>query len=194
MTAPVTTKPPAVRPLRADAQRNHDRIVAAARAAFRESGVDVQMDEIARRAEVGVGTLYRHFPTKDALVAELGRQKMNDRIAGLDLALASDDPWLGLVTVLTNAGREMARDAGFREVFGAVGTPGWCPGEVADCRSRQSELLRRLKAAGAIRPDLTVNDVQAMMCGLAAAIEGGGKWRLHVDMMLAGMRPQPSRE
>ena len=48
---------------------------------------------------------------------------------------------------------------------------------------------RRLQAAGEIRPDLTVDDVQAMMCGLAAAIQGGGKWQLHVDMMLAGMRP-----
>ena len=189
MTAPVRTGPPTVRPLRADAQRNHDRIVSAAREAFRESGVEVQMEAIARRADVGVGTLYRHFPTKDALIAELGRQKMDDRIAELDTALAAADPWQGLVTVLTNAGRAMARDAGLREVFGSVGTAGWCPGEVADCRARQAELLRRLKAADAVRADLTVNDVQAMMCGLAAAIEGGGKWRLHVDMMLAGMRP-----
>ena len=191
MAAPVTTAP-TVRPLRADAQRNHERIVAAAREAFRESGLDVQMDDIARRADVGVGTVYRHFPTKDALIAELGRQKMNERIAELDAALAVGDPWEGLVAVLTHAGRAMARDAGLREVFGAVGMAG-CPGEMADCRARQAELLRRLKAAGAIRGDLTVNDVQAMMCGLAAAIEGGGKWRLHVDMMLAGMRPTPER-
>ena len=186
------TEPAAARPLRADAQRNHDRIVSAARDAFRESGVDVQMDEIARRADVGVGTLYRHFPTKDALIAELGRQKMNDRIAELDIALESGDPWAALVGVLQNAGRAMAEDTGLREVFAAVGTTGWCPSEVADCRNRQAELLRRLQAAGEIRGDLTVDDIQAMMRGLAAAIQGGGKWQLHVDMMLAGMRPTPA--
>jgi AcrR family transcriptional regulator len=189
MTAPVITSPTGAKPLRADAQRNHDRIVAAARDAFRENGVDVQMDDIARRAELGVGTLYRHFPTKDALIEELGRQKMNDRIAELDIALSSDDPWTAIVSILQNAGRAMAQDAGLRKVFASTGTVGWCPSEVADCRDRQAELLRRLKDVGAIRADLTVNDVQAKMCGLAAAIEGGGKWRLHVDMMLAGMRP-----
>lgn len=189
MTSPVITGSTAVKPLRADAQRNHGRIVAAARDAFRESGVEVQMDDIAHRAEVGVGTLYRHFPTKEALITELGRQKMHERIAELDMALAAPNPWDGLVAVLTHAAEAMATDTGMREVFGSVGNVGWCPGEVADCRARQAELLVRLKAAGAIRSDLTVNDVQAMMCGLAAAIEGGGNWRLHVDMLLAGMRP-----
>ena len=188
MTAAVTTDLPAIRPLRADAQRNRDRIVAAAREAFRESGLDVQMDDIARRADVGVGTLYRHFPTKDALIAELGRQKMNDRIAELDAALAAEDPWEGFVTVLHHAGRAMAQDAGLREVFGPAGTAG-CPGEVADCKARQAELLRRLKAAGAIRADVSGNDIQAMLYGLAAAIQSGGKWRLHVEMMIAGLRP-----
>jgi AcrR family transcriptional regulator len=186
---PTATDAPAVRPLRADAQRNRDRIVAAARQAFGKSGADVQMDDIARLADVGVGTLYRHFPTKDALITELGRQKMQDRIAELDAALANDDPWQGFVTVVQHTARAMASDVGLREVFGSVGTTVGCPGEVADCRSRQAELLRRLKAAGAIRADLTVNDIQAMFCGLAAAIESGGKWRLHVDMMLAGLRP-----
>lgn len=188
MTAPVIAAPPGIKPLRADAQRNHARIVLAARDAFRESGVDVQMDDIARRAEVGVGTLYRHFPTKEALIAELGRHKMQERIGELDRALDSGDPWAALVTVMQNAGRAMSQDAGLREVFGVAGTVG-CPGEVADCRTLQAELLRRLQAAGQVRSDLTVDDIQAMMCGLAAAIHGGGNWRLHVDMMLAGMRP-----
>src|SRR5688500_11879465 len=179
MTSPVITERTGTQPLRADAQRNHVRIVLAARDAFRESGVDVQMDDIARRAEVGVGTLYRHFPTKEALIAELGRHKMQERIAELDRALDSADPWSALVAMMQHAGRAMAQDAGLREVFGAAGTAG-CPGEVADCRSRQAELLRRLQAAGQVRSDLTVDDVQAMMCGLAAAIHGGGNWRLHV--------------
>ena len=148
------------------------------------------MDDIARRADVGVGTLYRHFPTKEALITELGRHKMQDRIAELDAALAADDPWarVGHRAAARRPGDGPATP-GCARSSASVGTAGWCPGEVADCRTRQAELLRRLKAAGQVRADVTVNDVQAMMCGLAAAIEGGGKWRLHVDMMLAGLRP-----
>ena len=66
------------RPLRADARRNRERILEAARETFSEYGTEAQMDEIARRAGVGVGTLYRHFPTKDVLVGELVRIKLSD--------------------------------------------------------------------------------------------------------------------
>jgi AcrR family transcriptional regulator len=69
---------PAVVRMRADARRNRERILDAARATFSEHGADAQMDEIARRAGVGVGTLYRHFPTKDQLVGELVRIKLAD--------------------------------------------------------------------------------------------------------------------
>src|SRR5688572_33033457 len=80
----------ATKPLRADARRNRERIVAAARAAFAEYGLDAQMDEIARRAELGVGTLYRHFPTKDALVAALVEARMS-RMAELGREVLAGD-------------------------------------------------------------------------------------------------------
>ncbi|MGH3411873.1 MAG: TetR/AcrR family transcriptional regulator [Marmoricola sp.] len=73
VSADATVTPPAERPLRADARRNRDKIIEAARATFRERGADCSLDEIGRRAGVGAGTLYRHFPTRDALIDEVIR-------------------------------------------------------------------------------------------------------------------------
>src|SRR5215212_6197656 len=84
------------RQLRADARRNRERILEAGRKAFAENGREVQMDEVAQLAGVGVGTLYRHFPTKDDLVLELVRESVHGYIASACAALTREDPWEGL--------------------------------------------------------------------------------------------------
>src|SRR3954463_5386003 len=81
------------RPLRADARRNRELILAAAREAFAEAGRDVQMPDVARAAGVGVGTLYRHFPAKEDLVRALVQDKVQTVIATLREALTREDPW-----------------------------------------------------------------------------------------------------
>src|SRR5689334_8476225 len=81
------------RPLRADARRNRERILAAARVACAEHGPAVQMDDVARRAGVGVGTVYRHFPTKDALIQALVAEKIRVTTENLREALEIEDPW-----------------------------------------------------------------------------------------------------
>ena len=121
--------------LRADAARNRERVLEVARELLEAGDETLPMNLIARRAGVGVGTVYRHFPTKEALVTELGRQKMRHRIAELDQALAADDPWDGLVAVMSHAAEAMANDAGLREVFGSSRTSGWCPGATSSCRT-----------------------------------------------------------
>ena len=84
----------APRPLRADARRNRERVLAAAGAAFAEAGFDAQVEDIARRAGVGVGTLYRHFPTKDALVDALAEAHFGHLADLLEAALGREgDPW-----------------------------------------------------------------------------------------------------
>ena len=81
------------RPLRADARRNRERVIAAARAVFAEHGRDAQMDDVARRAGVGVGTVYRHFPTKEALLVALALDAFERVVAEARRALENPDPW-----------------------------------------------------------------------------------------------------
>src|SRR6201991_4974801 len=81
------------KPLRADARRNRERVLTAARAAFAEHGREAQMDDVARRAGVGVGTVYRHFPTKEALVNALALDLFEKLVQGAREALAIEDPW-----------------------------------------------------------------------------------------------------
>src|SRR3954462_10863411 len=94
---------PAKPALRSDAQRNRDRIVAATRAAFQERGLDVGVDEIARRAGVGMGTLYRHFPTKDALIDAIVDARFAELITAAEAALEAPDAWDGFDAFLVAA-------------------------------------------------------------------------------------------
>src|SRR3954470_17390652 len=104
------------RPLRADAARNRERILDAARAAFSELGGGVQMEDVARRAGVGVGTLYRHFPTKAALVGALADRRWEETLERLDAeALAATDPWDGFAQMFHIAGELQQRDRNFAE-------------------------------------------------------------------------------
>ena len=104
------------RPLRRDAERNRQRILEAAREAFAEDGLSVTLDEIARRAGVGVGTIYRRFPDKEQLIDALFETRMNEFAAEAEAALLADDPWAGLVRFLERATEQHACDRGFKEV------------------------------------------------------------------------------
>ncbi|MGH2909720.1 MAG: TetR/AcrR family transcriptional regulator, partial [Solirubrobacteraceae bacterium] len=124
------------RPLRADARRNRERIIKGARELFAEAGIDVQMDDIARRAGVGVGTVYRHFPTKDALMGELVRQKFRRFAVAAREALQRDgDPFGMLADLLRQNADELARDAGMQHVLLGIEEHIW-----ADAQTEQDEL------------------------------------------------------
>ena len=105
---------------RADARRNREKILAAAEVAFRELGTAVQMEDIARRAEVGVGTLYRHFPTKEHLVAELATHRFSGCISEAEMALATVDVWAAIECFVYRNAEQMATDAGLRDTFMAA--------------------------------------------------------------------------
>ena len=179
---------------RADARRNREKIIAAAEIAFRELGTAVQMEDIARRAKVGVGTLYRHFPTKEHLVAELATHCFSGCISEAETVLATVDVWAAIECFVYRNAEQMATDAGLRDTFMAACQSG---GIWADERDRLNQrlatLLERAQANGNVRQDVTLGDVQALMCGLSAAIAGGGDWRRLASMMLAGLHaPQPT--
>ena len=143
----------APRPLRKDAQRNRQRILASAKALFAERGVDVGLDDIARHAGVGVGTVYRRFPDREALIDELLDEKIAaiERLAGE--AVAAEDPWTGFVRFLERSQAMHAADRGLRQAL-LVPTRG--RERLAAARGRIEPLLgtliERARESGELRP------------------------------------------
>lgn len=189
--------PAAVRSIRSDARRNRERIVEAARAAFAEQGPDAQIDDIARRAEVGVGTVYRHFPTKDALVAELIRLKLTALRDRARRKLAEGgDPGEAFRSFLREQAAVIAKDAALQQMLWAETAEAMVP--VAplydEVNEAVGELIARAKESGAIRADLEVDDVRTFMCGLGAIMAADARgvlpfdWRRQLEFMLDGWR------
>jgi AcrR family transcriptional regulator len=191
--------PAAVRSIRADARRNRERIVEAARTAFAEHGPEAQIDDIARRAGVGIGTVYRHFPTKDALIGELIRLKL---IAIRDRARhkldEGGDPGEAFRSFLREQAEAIAKDAAQQRMIWAETEEAMVPvaplhDEVGEA---VGELIARAQEAGAVRADLEVDDVRTLMCGLGAIMAADGRgvmrfdWRRQLAFMLDGLRPQ----
>lgn len=192
----------AVRGMRADARRNRDRILAAAREAFAEYGSETQMDDIARRAGVGVGTLYRHFPTKDALTSELVKIKLA-AFAERARAKFEDDerPWESFADLLREQTELMEADASQqRMIFAMTKEAMQQVGPTADeLREATQKLIDRAQAAGELRSDVVVDDVRTLMCGLGSAMAADAMgvmpydWRRMLEYALAGMRTVSGR-
>ena len=176
------------RPQRADARRNRQRILEAGRKAFAQSGRDVQMDEVARLAGVGVGTLYRHFPTKEDLVLELVRESVQGCLESARQALTRDDAWEGVEWLVRDNAANMARNRGLRDAMSVIQFGDENPWNAEEARRHAGAVLERARDAAAIRADITVDDWQALMCGLSAAIASGADPDRQVEFVLAGVR------
>jgi AcrR family transcriptional regulator len=152
---------------RADAQRNRKRVVAAARKCMAREGLDAQMEEIARLAGVGVGTVYRHFRTKDELVEALAAERF-ERLAALAReALAQDDPWKSFEGFIRASARIQTEDRALSEVLTSrPGTMGRAAERVG-ILGLVGELLGRAQAAGVVRKDAHPRDIPMIMCALA---------------------------
>ena len=182
--------PAAVAPrgLRRDARHNYERIVAAARDVFGESGADAAMEEIAARAGVGVGTVYRRFASKDALIDELLRLALTDLLTDVHHALARNDGF-GLHELLHAFGRSFAEHARYANLLLQRQPDAAAEREI---RAAIIELTARAIAAGTISADITVADVTALASGLRGLIHAGGEvssstWPRFLDLHLAGM-------
>jgi AcrR family transcriptional regulator len=184
-TAPLIEE---TKPLRADARRNRERILEAGRDAFIDRGQDVQMDEIAQRAGVGVGTLYRHFPTKEALVMELVHQSVQTCIVSTVQALDHEDPWAAVEWLIRDHARNMSSNRGLRDALAGIKFQDDNPWDDPELRAQAASVIERAQRAGAMRADITVDDWQALMCGLSAAIAYGGDAERLVEFALAGLR------
>jgi AcrR family transcriptional regulator len=181
--------------LRADAERNRRRILDAAAEAFSESGLDVGVAEIARRAGVGAGTLFRRFPTKEDLIFAILEERMLELVAAGQTALEEDDPAVALRHFMF-AGVEMhVQDQGF---FDAVISRLNKEERLRELREQivriAAELIERAQVAGAVRDDLEPADVPLLMCAAASAaapMQGAlpELWRRYVGVILDGLSP-----
>ena len=146
--------------LRVDARQNRDRIVASAREAFAADGLDVSMTGIARRAGVGVATLYRRFPTKEALVKEVFAEQLAACTGEVHRASEDPDPWRGFCRVVEKLCEMQARDRGFSAAF-LTAFPDAV--KVDELRVPAEEafagVVARAKEAGTLRPDFTTDDL-----------------------------------
>ncbi len=180
------------RPMRADARRNRERIVKAARAVFAQYGRDAQMDDVARKAKLGVGTLYRHFPTKEALVQALAADKFERLQVAASECLQIEDCWEAFAGFVRATARQMAADRALYEAVQGADARG--AAEAAGLRETVTELIRRAQAAGTVRADFDIEDIPMFMCSLGAAIQMAGgdtaRWERHLELMLDGLRPR----
>src|SRR6266576_6840602 len=183
------------RPLRRDAERNRQRILTAAAEVFNERGLEVSLDEIARHAGVGVGTVYRRFRTKEELIEALFMDRL-DLIAAIGAeAFASPDPWSGLVSFMERMAEALAGNLGLRQMlmFATYGRD-----LVTVARERNAPLVERLveraQAAGQLRSDLRQTDIVFIVFVLTEAAQlaqaaSPDIWRRYRTLILDGMRP-----
>jgi AcrR family transcriptional regulator len=163
--------PPHERVLRSDAERNRRRVLDAAQALFRERGLDVGVAEIAQRAGVGRGTLFRNFPTKQDLIAAIVIERMNEATAYARTLLDAADPGEALFGFLEEMVGPQQLDS--RALFDAIGDTFLANQEIraahADVVSGLDDLLTRAKEAGAVRSDVGAMDVLILVKGVCEA-------------------------
>jgi AcrR family transcriptional regulator len=181
------------RPLRADARRNRERVLAAAREVFAEQGREAQMDDVARRAEVGVGTVYRHFPTKEALIDAIGAEAFERLLDVASKQVArEDDAWDALATALWAGAEIMAADRAVSQLM----TESPSINVDIEMQRRLNEmfeiLLDRARRAGTLRPDVVLDDIPMLMCGVGMATMKphcvSDAWRRHLAIIIDGLR------
>lgn len=193
--------------LRADAQRNRERIVAAARDLFASGGLGVSTNEIARSAGVGVATLFRRFPTRDDLLAAAFEDKMHAYADAVDRALAEPDPWHGFCGFIESACRLQADDRGFADVLTLTfPTAKALQTERDEAARKLGQLIEQAKATGRLRAEFAHQDVPLILMANAGVVNATRDtapeaWRRLVGYLLQAfastdappLPPPPSR-
>ncbi|MFF4411493.1 TetR/AcrR family transcriptional regulator [Streptosporangium sp. NPDC001559] len=187
------------RPLRADAVRNRDRLLAAAKQVFGERGLDAPLEEIARRAEVSIGTLYNHFPTRQAFFDAI----LPERLAALEriaaAAMADPDPWRGFTGFLEGLFALQAEDQGLNDAM-ARRLP-LSEEVLASCHQGfelAGQVVERAKESGTLRADFEMRDLPLLVWAMSQVIrESMGvapqAWRRCLSFLLDGLRAETAR-
>lgn len=178
---------------RADKARNHARILAAASEAFAERGVETQMDDIAARAGLGVGTLYRHFATKDALMVALVERKFENILEVVQRAVAREvgEPFAVFVDAMRDGAAVAAADAVAQDAMRRSGDEIWSAVQptLERLQAATQILIDRAQAAGAMRSDVSAADIPMVMCGVSATMAVPEyDWRRYLELVLDGFR------
>ena len=181
------------RTLRADARRNHERIMSSGRELFARDGPEAQMDEIAAHAGVGIGTVYRHFPTKEALLTEMVRVRFQEFAAIATLAEETVDPRDALETVMRRSAEAVEGDAGFQLAMMGSNQLEWegIEEQKAVLAAVLTRIIARAVSAGVVRDDFTFEDFGMVMCGITSTMyykPGSADWRRHLAITLNGVR------
>jgi AcrR family transcriptional regulator len=181
-----------------DAQRNLVRVLDAAREVFAEQGIDAPVTEIAERAGVGVGTIFRRFPTKDDLLVAVVEQRTEQLIEAADIALESSDPGAAFRRFMETAAAMHINDVCWCEagadLFGRDGIR-----ELTDVLvGKIGELLTQAQTAGQVRSDLRALDVPVLLMAVAKSglmLEEAvpGVWKRYLGIILDGLRPEAAR-
>jgi len=180
---------------RRDAERNRAKLIETGRSALAELGPDAPLEEIARRAGVGIGTLYRHFPTREALVESIFAEHIGSVRAAAERAAAAEDAWVGLVGFLEHVCELQARNLPLRGVFLRQSDRR----SLAEHRERMRPLLdrlvRRAREQGSLREDYTLGDLSLALWSFAPIFEATADihpnvWRRHLRILLDGMRAE----
>ncbi len=188
------------RPLRRDAERNRRLILVAARELFAQRGLAVSLDEIARHAGVGVGTVYRRFSSRDEIIGTLFEQRLAEIVTIAEDALTCEDPWLGLTQFMERALERQAADKGLKELL--LGTTEGRE-RITQIRARllplASELVRRAQASGSLREDFSPHDIPMLEMMLGAIVDASQLarpelWRRYLALVLDGMRADHAKE
>jgi AcrR family transcriptional regulator len=190
----VTTPAAHPRAPRRDRARNREALLAAARGAFAEHGLGASLQQIARDAGVAIGTLYRHFPTRDDLLVAVFADKLAVVAGTGEQALADPDPWAGFTRFVETLCALAAEDLGFNELT-SIDRP--ARGDAAGVRARIHQLwqalLTRAQEAGVLRPDLELTDMFVLLWSQSRIIEATygvapRAWRRHLYLTLDGYR------
>jgi len=191
----VTEEPaaPATRALRSDARRNRQAVIAAAKKLFADQGLDAQMPDVARAAKVGVGTVYRHFPTKDELIAALVAERFERLAEKARQSYEVEDPWDGIAGFIRFAAQIQADDRGLCEVVGSRPEVMDAAARAAGLPELADRLVKRAQRSRQLRRDLVWEDIPMIACGLGSVTQttvgpAMGRWPRLVEIILDGLR------
>jgi AcrR family transcriptional regulator len=185
-------RPSTVRPLRADARQNYERLVEAAADSIGELGPNVSLEEVAKRAGVGIGTLYRHFPNRQALLEAVYRDQVNVNCARGRELLATTPPAEALPLWLHSLLTYNLTMRGLKEALMA----GEISPQISDCKAKMhevgGELLARAQEAGAVRRDIEISDLLRLVHSIALMVEPGAEGAARAErvfeVMVAGLK------
>jgi AcrR family transcriptional regulator len=186
--------PVQARALRADARRNRAAVLAAARERLAEDGLDGPIEDIARAAGVGVGTVYRHFPSKRELIAALVRDRFERMAERTEEALAEDDPWQAFCDLMRFSAELQMRDRALSQFLAEQPELGYRDAVDTGLTELTARLIAKAQRSGGMRKDAVVEDVPTLLCALGAVTASAAgtmpelNWERYVQIMLDGLR------